>query len=50
MPKPEFFDKNVEVARNFKPMSEADRRSLTESIAAARKVSMATFLQDHADA
>ena len=50
MPKLEFIDKNVAVAKNFEPMSEADRRRLTESIAAARKVSMASFLQDHADA
>ena len=50
MPKPEFIEKNFAVARNFEPMSEADRRRLTESIAAARKVSMASYLRDHEDA
>ena len=50
MPKPEFIEKNVAIAKNFEPMSEADRRRLSESIAAARKVSLGTFLRDHADA
>lgn len=50
MPKLDFIDKNVAVARNFEPMSEADRRRLTESIAAVRKVSMRAFFLDHEDA
>ena len=49
MPKPEFIDKNVAVARNFEPMSADDRRKLTDSIATGRKVSLGTFLRDHAD-
>ena len=50
MPKPEFIEKNVEVAMNFEPMSADARRRLTESIAAGKKVSLGNFLLDHADA
>ncbi|HEX8202177.1 MAG TPA: aldo/keto reductase [Isosphaeraceae bacterium] len=50
MPRPEFIERNVEVARHFQPMSEAQRRRLTDSIAAERKVSMRAFFRDHADA
>ncbi len=50
MPRPEFIEKNAEVARHFEPMSAADRRKLTESISAAKKVSLGAFLSDHADA
>ena len=39
MPKLEFIERNVALARDFRPMSEAERRRLTESIAAERKVS-----------
>ena len=50
MPKPEFIERNVELARAFTPMSAADRRRLTDSIAAERKVSLVEFFRDHADA
>jgi hypothetical protein len=50
MPKLEYIEKNVAVATNFKPMSETERRGLTESIAADRKVSMGCFFRDHVDA
>ena len=49
MPKPEFIDRNIELARAFTPMSDADRRLLTDSIAAERKVSVITFFRDHQD-
>jgi predicted aldo/keto reductase-like oxidoreductase len=49
MPKVDFIERNVEVARHFQPMSEAERRRLTDSIAAERKVSMSDFFRHHAD-
>jgi hypothetical protein len=50
MPKVEFIERNVALARDFQPMPEAERRRLTESIAAERKVSMREFFRQHADA
>ncbi len=50
MPKVEFIERNVAVAREFRPMPEVERRRLSESIAAERKVSMRAFFRDHADA
>jgi aryl-alcohol dehydrogenase-like predicted oxidoreductase len=50
MPKPEFIERNIEIARAFRPMSDAERRRLTDSISADRKVSQATFFQHHLDA
>jgi len=50
MPKAEQIERNAELARNFKPMSAADRKRLTDSIAAERKVSMAEYFRCHADA
>ncbi|MFO0909869.1 MAG: aldo/keto reductase [Isosphaeraceae bacterium] len=49
MPKPEFIDRNVAVARNFQPMTDAERKALSDSIAAERKVAHAAFLREHAD-
>ncbi len=50
MPKPEFIDRNAALAARFQPMTEADRRRLTESIAAARKAALVDFFRDHRDA
>jgi predicted aldo/keto reductase-like oxidoreductase len=50
MPKPEFIERNIELARAFTPMSDADRRKLSDSIAAERKVSIDEFFRDHRDA
>ncbi len=50
MPRPEFIERNITLARAFTPMSGPDRRRLTESIAAERKVSLAEFFRDHRDA
>jgi predicted aldo/keto reductase-like oxidoreductase len=49
MPKVEYIERNVALVRQFKPMSEAERRQLTDSIAAERKVALVDFLRDHAD-
>ena len=50
MPKLEFIERNVAVARNFSPMSDADRRRLTDAITAEKKTSMREFFQQHVDA
>jgi uncharacterized protein len=50
MPKLEFIERNVEVARNFTPMSDAERKQLNDAIASERKVSMVEFFRDHQDA
>ena len=49
MPKLEFIERNIELARVFTPMSDTDRRRLTDSIAAEHKVSLVAFFQDHQD-
>jgi hypothetical protein len=50
MPTVELIERNVALAREFRPMPEAERRRLTESIAAERKVSMRELFRHHADA
>jgi uncharacterized protein len=50
MPKPEFIAQNIALARDFKPMSAGDRRQLTDSIAAERKISLIEFFRHHRDA
>jgi aryl-alcohol dehydrogenase-like predicted oxidoreductase len=49
MPKVEYIDRNVAVARGFTPMPEDDRRRLRESIAAERKISVREFFRGHED-
>jgi predicted aldo/keto reductase-like oxidoreductase len=50
MPKPEFIRRNIELARAFAPMPDAERRRLSDSIAAERKAAMVEFFRDHLDA
>jgi uncharacterized protein len=50
MPKLEFIERNIELARVFTPMSDADRRRLSDSITAENKVSLVAFFRDHRDA
>ena len=50
MPRLEYIDRNARIAREFQPMTAEERRALTDSIAAARKVSMREFFRDHQDA
>ena len=50
MPRPEHIARNIELARGFTPMPAADRRRLTDSIAAEHKLSLAEFFRDHRDA
>jgi hypothetical protein len=48
-PKPEFIERNLELARGFTPMSGADHRRLADSIPAERKVSLIEFFRHHQD-
>src|SRR5262245_28633109 len=50
MPKLEYIERNIELARAFKPMSDSDRRRLTDSIATERKVAVIDFFRHHRDA
>jgi uncharacterized protein len=50
MPKPEHIGENITFARNFKPLSESERRQLSDSIAVEHKVAIARFFQGHIDA
>jgi uncharacterized protein len=50
MPKLEFIERNIELARAFTPMPDAARRQLSDSIAAERKVSLIEFFRHHKDA
>jgi len=50
MPRREFIERNVAMAREFRPMTEDDRRRLSDSIAVERKVAMAEFFRRHQDA
>jgi uncharacterized protein len=49
MTKAEFIERDVALARDFRPMTEPERRRLTDSIATERKVSMKEFFSRHAD-
>lgn len=49
MPKPEFIEANVSVARNFKPLSAKARKTLVNSIDTGRKHTMLRFFRDHVD-
>jgi len=49
MPKLEFIDRNVELARAFAPMPADERRRLNDSIAADRKAAVLEFFRDHRD-
>jgi uncharacterized protein len=50
MPKPEFIERNIALARAFRPMPDEERRRLSDSIAAERKVSLVEFFRSHRDA
>jgi hypothetical protein len=50
MPKLEFIERNIELARVFTPMSDTDRRRPTDSIAPEYKISLVAFFGDHQDA
>jgi aryl-alcohol dehydrogenase-like predicted oxidoreductase len=49
MPRSEFIERNIALARAFTPMPDAERRRLSDSIATGRKVSLAEFFRSHRD-
>lgn len=49
MPKLEFIEQNVALAKAFKPLSPAERRAISDGIAAERKVAHREFFRDHLD-
>lgn len=49
MPRLEYIERNVELVRNFKPMTEPEKQRLKSSIAEDRKISLIEFFRDHAD-
>jgi uncharacterized protein len=46
IPKLEFIERDVAIARAFQPMPEAEKQRLVQSIAAERKLSMTEFFRD----
>jgi aryl-alcohol dehydrogenase-like predicted oxidoreductase len=50
MPKLEFLDFNVGVAKSFKPLTKEEMRKLPESVSTAMRASIDLFFSDHVDA
>jgi hypothetical protein len=50
MPKLEHIEQNIELARKFKPLSEAEKQQLSASISHDHKLAQERFLQNHVDA
>lgn len=50
MPRREYLERNVELARNFRPMTPEDRRQLSDSIGAGFKAAHRAYYRDHRDA
>ncbi|HJS56813.1 MAG TPA: aldo/keto reductase [Vicinamibacteria bacterium] len=50
MPKPELLDRNVALARAFRPLDESEMKQLRASVAAAQRTALARFFRDHRDA
>jgi aryl-alcohol dehydrogenase-like predicted oxidoreductase len=49
MPKFEHIDANIQVAKNFKPLPEAEMRKLSETISGRHKLALDRFFSNHAD-
>ena len=49
MPKLDFIDDNVRVAKSFTPMPEEEMRNLSHDLAEKHKVAMDTFFRGHVD-
>jgi hypothetical protein len=49
MPKLDFIEENVRVAKSFTPMPEEEMRNLSRDLAAKHKVAMDTFFRGHVD-
>ena len=50
MPKPEFIDQNVALAKAFKPMPKAEMQELSQRLSEKNKEALDRFFSDHVDA
>jgi hypothetical protein len=50
MPKLEYIEENISVAKAFKPMPASEMRNLSGELASAHKASIDRFFADHIDA
>ena len=50
MPRPDLIDRNIALAHAFTPLPPAERKALTATIAADRKLSLHQFFRNHQDA
>jgi predicted aldo/keto reductase-like oxidoreductase len=50
MPKPEYIDENIRIAKAFKPLSADEMRSLSGRLAGEHKAHLDQFFSDHIDA
>ena len=50
MPQLEFVDFNLNVAKNFKPLTKEEMESLPKSVSASMRASIDRFFSDHVDA
>jgi aryl-alcohol dehydrogenase-like predicted oxidoreductase len=50
MPKLEYLDANIAVAKNFKPLPKAEMRKLAQCISATHKLALDRFFAHHVDA
>ncbi len=49
MPKLEYIEANIRVAKNFKPLPEAEMRELSQTISGRHKLALDRFFSDHID-
>jgi hypothetical protein len=49
MPKLNFIDENIAIAKRFEPMAPAEMRSLSDRLAADHKARLDLFFSDHTD-
>ena len=49
MPKLEFLDANIAVAKNFRPLTGEEMKSLPQSVSAQMRASIDRFFRDHVD-
>jgi predicted aldo/keto reductase-like oxidoreductase len=50
MPKVEFIDENIRVAKSFRPMQAPDMRQLSDELSGAHKAALDRFFHEHLDA
>jgi len=50
MPKPEFIEENIRIAKAFKPLPQSEMRQISDQLAGTHKASIDRFFSDHVDA